>query len=107
MVIYAVYASDGESSWIKKAFMSKEKAEAYAQQIREGNEALANVYKEYQRREDEIWELVYDRNGFNDEPLFEELHDWYQAERKSLKINPDCEDDDDTNIFVKELEVEE
>lgn len=106
MVIYAVYASDYESSWIKKSFMSKEKAEAYAQQIRQENEALANVYKEYLRRADEIWELVYDRNGFNGEPLFEELDAWYEAERKSLNISVDC-DDGDTSIFVKELEVEE
>lgn len=106
MIIYAVYASDYESSWIKKAFMSKEKAEAYAQQIRQENEALANVYKEYLRRADEIWELVYDRNGFNGEPLFEELDAWYEAERKSLNISVGY-DDGDTSIFVKELEVEE
>lgn len=105
MIIYAVYASDGEVSWIKKAFVSKEKAEAYAQQIRQGDEALANVLKEYNRRIDEIWERVYDRNGFNDEPLFEELDAWYEAERKSLNIHPDCEDV--VNIFVRELEVEE
>lgn len=106
MIIYAVHASDYEASWIKKAFMSKEKAEAYAQQIRQGNEALANVYKEYRRREDEIWELVYDRNGFNGEPLFEELDAWYEAERKSLNIPADC-DAGDKSIFVKELGVEE
>lgn len=105
MIIYAVYASDYEASWIKKVFMSKEKAEAYVQEIRQGNESLANVYNEYHRRADEIWELVYDRNGFNDEPLFEELDTWYQAERKSLNIHVDCEDDVD--IFVQELEVEE
>jgi len=105
MIIYAVYASDDECCWIKKAFMSKEKAEAYAQQVRQGNEALANVYKEYRRRRDDIWEIVYNRNGFNNEPLFEELDAWCEAERKSLNIHPDCEDD--TNIFVKELEVEE
>lgn len=106
MIIYAVYTSDFEASWIKKAFMSKEKAEAYAQGVREGNEALANVIKEYNRRIGEIWELVYDRNGFNDEPLVEEVDAWYEAERKSLNIHTDC-DAGNESIFVIELEVEE
>ena len=105
MIIYAVYASDFEASWIKKAFMSKEKAEAYAQEVRDGNQKLDALMVEYNRRVDEIWERVYDRNGFNDEPLFEELDAWYDAERKSLNIHPDCEDV--VSIFVQELEVEE
>lgn len=106
MIIYAVYASDYKASWIKKVFMSKEKAEAYANELNKSYDALSGIQKEYERRCDEIYELVYDRNGFNDEPLFEELDAWYDAERKSLNIPVDCEDGD-TSIFVKELEVEE
>jgi len=106
MIIYAVCASDDECCWIKKAFMSKEKAEAYAQEVREGNQKLDAVMSEYNRRVDEIWELVYDRNGFNDEPLFEELAAWYTEQRKSLNIPIDCNPSDE-NIFVRELEVEE
>lgn len=106
MIIYAVYASDYEASWIKKAFMSKEKAEAYTYEVRDGIQKLEALMVEYNRRVDEIWELVYDRNGFNGEPLFEELDAWYEAERQSLNIPADC-DDGDTSMFVKELEVEE
>ena len=106
MIIYAVYASDFEASWIKRAFMSKEKAEAYAQEVRDGNQKLDALMVEYNRRVDDIWELVYDRNGFDGEPLFEELEDWYTEQRKSLNIPTDCNPSDE-NIFVQELEVEE
>ena len=106
MIIYAVYASDDECCWIKKAFMSKEKAEAYAQQIRDGNQKLDALIVEYNRRVDEIWERVYDRNGFDGEPLFEELDEWYTEQRKVLDISADCSYGDEV-IFVEELEVEE
>jgi len=106
MIIYAVYASDYECCRIKKAFMSKEKAEAYAQQIRNGNQKLDALMVEYNRRVDDIWELVYDRNGFDGEPLFEELDEWYTEQRKVLGISADCSYGDEV-IFVEELEVEE
>lgn len=106
MIIYAVYASNFESSWVKKAFMSKEKAEAYANGLNESYGILANIQREFERRSDEIWELVYDRNGFNGEPLFEELDDWYENERKSLSVHEDC-DLMEEYVHIVELEVEE
>lgn len=106
MIIYTVNASDYESCRIKKAFVSKEKAEAYAQQIRDGHQKLDPLMVEYNRRVDEIWERVYDRNGFDGEPLFEELDEWYTERRKVLDISVDCSYGDEV-IFVEELEVEE
>lgn len=106
MIIYAVYASDYESSWIKKAFVSKEKAEAYAQEIRAGMVALNKLMPEYNRREDEIYQLIYDQNGLNGEPLFEKLAEWCSEQRDLLNIHEDCYYGIE-NIFVKELEVEE
>ena len=106
MIIYAVYASDYEASWIKKAFMSKEKAEAYANELNKSYDVLSSIQQELQCRSDEIWELVYDRNGFNGEPLFEELDKWYANERKSLSVHEDCKVGEEY-VRVKELEVEE
>jgi hypothetical protein len=106
MIIYTVNASDYECCRIKKAFMSEQKAEAYAQEVRDGNQKLDALMVEYNRRVDEIWERVYDRNGFDGEPLFEELEDWYTEQRKVLDISVDCSYGDEV-IFVGELEVEE
>ncbi len=105
MIIYAVYAYDFEASWIKKAFVSKEKAEAYAEELIRCSISLRELQKEYERRWDDIWHRVYDENGWN-EPFFEKLDAWHKEQRKLLNIHADC-DIDDENIFVRELEVEE
>lgn len=104
--IYLVKIIECDSSYVVKAFLKLSSANEYANHLNSGFDALYHLEEERMGRVDDIMELVYDRNGYDDKPPFEAVDTWYANEKRKLNVPQECTHWDSL-AMVEELELED
>lgn len=102
--VYLVKIVECDSSHNLKALLELSSANEYAKCLNDGFDALYRLEEERMRRVDEVMELVYDRNGYEDSLPFEAVDTWYANEKRKLRVPEECTHWD-SFAMVEEVEL--